>query len=68
MRTEIAINLRPQSANNGIKRTKTKQNIPITRWVDRLLLSDFKVIDTPGSDMGLADYLSRKPSPHKGNK
>ena len=35
----------------------------LTRWVDRLLPFQFKIVHTPGRTMGMADYLSRHPSP-----
>ena len=50
----------------GQKGNKTYSS-RLTRWVDRLLPFDFEVIHGPGRDMGLADYLSRKPSPHNEN-
>ena len=33
-----------------------------TRWVDRLLPFQFKVIHDPGGTIGKAEYLSRHPS------
>ena len=33
----------------------------LTRWVDRLLFYQFKVVHIPGKDMGIVDYLSRDP-------
>ena len=33
----------------------------LTRWVDRLLHYQFKVVHLPGKDMGIVDYLSRNP-------
>ena len=33
----------------------------LTRWVDRLLPYQFKVVYLPGKDMGIVDYLSRNP-------
>ena len=33
----------------------------LTRWVDRLLPYQCKVIHIPGKDMGIVDYLSRDP-------
>ena len=35
----------------------------LTRWVDRLLPFEFKIVHAPGRTMGMADYLSRHPSP-----
>ena len=35
----------------------------LTRWVDRLLPFQFKIVHAPGRSMGMADYLSRHPSP-----
>ena len=34
----------------------------LTRWVDRLLPFQFRVVHAPGRTMGMADYLSRHPS------
>ena len=34
----------------------------LTRWVDRLLPFQFKVVHAPGRTMGMADYLSRHPT------
>ena len=42
------------------KSNKTYQ-CRLTRWVDRLLPYQFKVIHIPGKDMGIVDYLSRDP-------
>ena len=39
----------------------------LTRWVDRLLPFQFRVVHAPGRTMGMADYLSRHPSESKGN-
>ena len=33
----------------------------LTRWVDRLLPYQFKIVHIPGRDMGIVDYLSRDP-------
>ena len=38
----------------------------LTRWVDRLLPFEFNVVHTPGRTLGMADYLSRHPSPYSG--
>ena len=38
----------------------------LTRWVDRLLLFDFEIFHAPGRTTGIADYLSRHPSPIEG--
>ena len=35
----------------------------LPRWLDRLLPYDFEVIHGPGRTLGIADYLSRNPSP-----
>ena len=35
----------------------------LTRWVDRLLPFQFKIVHAPRRTMGMADYLSRHPSP-----
>ena len=40
----------------------------LTRWVDRLLPFQFKVVHVPGRTMGMADYLSRHPSESNNNK
>ena len=34
----------------------------LTRWVDRLLPFQFTVTHSPGTTIGMADYLSRHPS------
>ena len=39
----------------------------LTRWVDRLLPFQFKVVHAPGRTMGMADYLSRHPSETNSN-
>ena len=38
----------------------------LTRWADGLLPYDFEVVHTPGRTLGMADYLSRHPSPYEG--
>ena len=38
----------------------------LTRWVDRLLPFQFKVVYTPGRTLGMADYLSRHPYAYSG--
>ena len=38
----------------------------LTRWVDRLLPFDFEIFHAPGRSIGIADYLSRHPSPIEG--
>ena len=48
------------SALDENKSNKTYQS-RLTRWVDRLLPSHFKVLHLPGKDMGIVDYLSRNP-------
>ena len=48
------------SALDENKSNKTYQS-RLTRWVDRLLPYQFKVIHLPGKDMGIVDYLSRNP-------
>ena len=48
------------SAVDENKSNKTYQS-RLTRWVDRLLPYQFKVIHLPGKDMGIVDYLSRNP-------
>ena len=42
------------------KSNKTYQS-RLTRWVDRLLPYQFKIVHIPGRDMGIVDYLSRDP-------
>ena len=49
------------SALEGNKSNKTYQS-RLTRWVDRLLPYQFKIVHIPGKDMGIVDYLSREPS------
>ena len=49
------------SALDGNKSNKTYQS-RLTRWVDRLLPYQFKIVHIPGRDMGIVDYLSRDPS------
>ena len=49
------------SALDENKSNKTYQS-RLTRWVDRLLPYQFKVIHIPGKDMGMVDYLSRDPN------
>ena len=48
------------SALGEHKSNKTYQS-RLTRWVDRLLPYQFKVVHIPGKDMGIVDYLSRDP-------
>ena len=49
------------SALGEHRSNKTYQS-RLTRWVDRLLLYQFKVIHIHGKDMGIVDYLSREPN------
>ena len=42
-------------------RANKSYNSRLTRWVDRLLLFDFKIDHLPGSKMGLVYYISREP-------
>ena len=49
------------SALGEHRSNKTYQS-RLTRWVDRLLPYQFKVIHIPGRDMGIVDYLSREPN------
>ena len=37
----------------------------LTRWVDRLLPSDFEITKAPGRVLGFADYLSKHPNEMK---
>ena len=46
----------------GQKANKTYSS-RLTRWLDQLLRYDFEVIHGPGRPLGIADYLSRNPSP-----
>ena len=48
------------SALGENKSNKTYQS-RLTRWVDRLLPYQFKVVHLPGKDMGILDNLSRNP-------
>ena len=48
------------SALDGNKSNKTYQSRS-TRWVGRLLPYQFKIVNIPGRDMGIVDYLSRDP-------
>ena len=43
------------------KSNKTYQS-RLTRWVDRLLPYQFRVVHKPGKDMGIVDYMSREPN------
>ena len=49
------------SALGEHRSNKTYQS-RLTRWVDRLLPYQFKVIHIPGKDMGIVDYLSKEPN------
>ena len=49
------------SALGEHRSNKTYQS-RLTRWVDKLLPYQFKVIHIPGKDMGIVDYLSREPN------
>ena len=49
------------SALGEYKSNKTYQS-RLTRWVDRLLPYQFKVVYIPGKDMGILDYMSREPN------
>ena len=53
------------SVLKGNKNNKTYSGI-LTRWVDRLLPFEFEIAHAPGRTMGIADYLSRHPSPIEG--
>ena len=48
------------SALDGKKSNKTYQT-RLTRWVDRLLPYQIKIVHIPGRDMGIVDYLSGDP-------
>ena len=45
-------------SNHGNKTYSSR----LTRWIDRLLPFDMKVVHQPGRTMGLADYFSRHPT------
>ena len=45
----------------GQKGSKT-YSCRLTRWVDRFLPFDFKVLHGPGRTLGITDYLSRNPT------
>ena len=49
------------SALEGKRSNMTYQS-RLTRWVDRLVPYQFKIVHIPGKDMGIVDYLSREPS------
>ena len=36
------------------------------KWVDRLLQFELEILHAPGRTLGIADYLSRHPSPIEG--
>ena len=55
-----------QSVSKSNKGNKTYSS-RLTRWADRLLRFDFSIVNTPGRTLGMADYLSRHPSPYEGN-
>ena len=48
------------TALDGNKSNKTYQS-RLTRWVDRLLPYQFKIVHIPGKDMGIVHFLSRDP-------
>ena len=49
-------------------RAKKVYSSRLTRWVDILLPLQFKVVHAAGKTMGMADYLSRQPSPSNSNE
>ena len=49
------------SALDENRSNKTYQ-FRLTRWIDRLLPYQFRVVHIPGKDMGIVDYLSRDPN------
>ena len=53
------------SVLKGNKKNKTYSS-RLTRWVDRLLPFEFEIFHAPGRTMGIADYISRHPSPIEG--
>ena len=54
----------PTSILKGNRANKTYSS-RLTRWVDRLLPFQFTIKHEPGRSLGMADYLSRHPSPSK---
>ena len=46
----------------GEHRSNKTYHSRLTRWVDRLLPYQFKIIHIPGRDIGIVDYLSREPN------
>ena len=46
----------------GENRSKKTHKSRLTRWVDRLLPYQFKIVHIPGKDMGIVDYLSKEPN------
>ena len=50
----------------GNRANKTNSS-RLTRWVDRLLPFQFTVKHSPGRTIGMADYLSRHPTPSNQN-
>ena len=55
-----------QSVLKSNKGNKTYSS-RLPRWADRLLPFDFSIVHKPGRTLGMADYLSRHPSPYEGN-
>ena len=57
-----------KSLTSVLKRNKNNKTYSsrLTKWVDRLLPSEFEIAHAPGRTMGIADYLSRHPSPIEG--
>ena len=43
-------------------RSNKSYNSRLTRWIDRLLPSQFDIEKLPGAKMGLVDYFSRHPN------
>ena len=58
----IATNHKALTSALGEHRSNKTYQSRLTRWVDRLLSYQFKVIHIPGRDMGIVDYLSREPN------
>ena len=49
-------------ALEGSPRSNKTYQSQLTRWVDRLLPYQFKILHIPEKDMEIVDYLSREPN------
>ena len=65
---EVASDHKDQTTILRAKRSKKTFSFMFTRWVDRLLLFQFKVEHAPGRTKRRADYLSRPPSENNNNE